>query len=392
MPTNTKKKPEVPSSSSSSAASTAAASAPAPTPDSTLESELARGLKLTEELTSSTTTTSSSSATSTSNSSTIQPNKQGITVLFEVDLQYAPTPEDADAATTKRKCHLPSCPVTEGSSPALASCAQCKTARYCGRAHQTQDWKQGHKYECAQWKTLGAMAVTASAESKREEEEEAGKNETKTNSASTNGTSNASAAAATSAGSHDKDSAPAPSTDTSSSPATTSSSSSSTGNSTTTPASNLPPPLDFDKQDIASKLLCKVRLHLGPFTIAHYDKQGRGFAFVQSTATAHDLFIARPINSKGRPLERSVLIHFLTWGEFVSVVLEDDFEYTVAREPLEEALAAYDPEEEYVVLLKLRCGFLAVMRMPLVPSAGACRKLASDYEWAERTSVKLELD
>jgi len=74
------------------------------------------------------------------------------------------------------------------------------------------------------------------------------------------------------------------------------------------------------------------------------------------------------------------------------VVLEDDFEYTVARDPLEEALAAYDPEEEYVVLLKLRCGFLAVMRVPLVPNAGACRRLASDYQWAERTSVKLELD
>eukprot|EP00624_Nannochloropsis_granulata_P001895 evm.model.NODE_19137_length_17385_cov_39.881851.2 len=230
-----------------------------------------------------------------------------------------------------------------------------------------------------------AAAASASAELNREaDEEEVGLNENMSNSASTYSASTASLKATAI---YDEDSVSPPSTDTSSFPANTT-----TTSTTRARASISPHPLDFDRQDIASKLLCKIRLHLGPYTIAHYDKQGRGFAFVQATATAHDLFIARPINSKGRPLERSVLLHFLTWGEFVSVVLEDDFEYALAREPLEEALAAYDPEEEYVVLLKLRCGFLAVMRVPLVPNAGACRKLASDYRWAERTSVKLELD
>lgn len=224
-----------------------------------------------------------------------------------------------------------------------------------------------------------AAEVLASAELKGgADEEEAGLNESKSNNTSTPSTSTASVE---SKAIYDEDIASPPSTDTSSFPAATRAT-----------ASTFPLPLNFDRQDIACKLLCKIRLHLGPYTIAHYDKQGRGFAFVQSTATAHDLFIARPITSKGRPLERSVLIHFLTWGEFISVVLEDDFEYTVAREPLQEALAVYDPEDEYVVLLKLRCGFLAVMRVPLVPDARACRKLAEDYQWADRTSVKLELD
>ncbi|GAB5036478.1 zinc finger mynd domain-containing protein 19 [Nannochloropsis oceanica] len=381
MPTGTKKKSEA---SNSLSPSSSAVLTPSPLPASSLESELARGLKLTEELTSSTSTSTTESACKTSNRSNIQPNKQGITVLFEVDLQYAPLAEDADASATKRKCHLPSCPVTDGSSSTpLASCAQCKTVRYCGRVHQTQDWKLGHKHECAQWKTLRAMAVAAEVLASAElkggaDEEEAGLNESKSNNTSTPSTSTASVE---SKAIYDEDIASPPSTDTSSFPAATRAT-----------ASTFPLPLNFDRQDIACKLLCKIRLHLGPYTIAHYDKQGRGFAFVQSTATAHDLFIARPITSKGRPLERSVLIHFLTWGEFISVVLEDDFEYTVAREPLQEALAVYDPEDEYVVLLKLRCGFLAVMRVPLVPDARACRKLAEDYQWADRTSVKLELD
>jgi hypothetical protein len=85
-------------------------------------------------------------------------------------------------------------------------------------------------------------------------------------------------------------------------------------------------------------------------------------------------------------------MHYLTWGEFVSVVLEDDFEYIVAKEPLQAALETYDPEKEYLVLLKLRCGFLTVLRVPLVPGAGPCRKLAEDYQWAEKGSVQLELD
>lgn len=267
-----------------------------------LEAELARGLKLTQDLTAPPTPAGPAG-----------PNKQGITVCFEADLQYDTTQvldASGDAQPKPRQCHLPTCPLTE-SSPAttLSVCAQCKTVRYCGREHQVADWKHGHKHECAQWKALAEAAETM-----------------------------------------------------------------------------------VDKKGIASLLVCKVRLHLGPFTLAHYDKQGRGFAFLQATSTAQELFIPRPIDAQGRARDRSVLIHFLTWGEFVSVVLEDDFEYTVARDALEEALKVYDPETEYLVLLKLRCGFLAVLRVPLVPNAGACRRLAEDYQWAEKTSVQLELD
>ena len=148
----------------------------------------------------------------------------------------------------------------------------------------------------------------------------------------------------------------------------------------------LPPP--------PHRLICKIRIHLGAFTIAHQDKQGKGFAFVQSPATLQELSFLRPVSRTGRSLtdQRAVIIHFLTWGEFVDVVLEDDFEIVAVKPALEAALEEYNPETHLLVLLKLRCGFVSVLRVPLVPSLSVCRSLASDYGWADHTSLKLELD
>ncbi len=78
-------------------------------------------------------------------------------------------------------------------------------------------------------------------------------------------------------------------------------------------------------------------------------------------------------------------------GEFVSVVLEDDFELTFAKEALERALATYDPATHYVVVLKLRCGYVAVLRIPLV-GVGLCRSLAADYHYAEHPELQLNID
>lgn len=73
------------------------------------------------------------------------------------------------------------------------------------------------------------------------------------------------------------------------------------------------------------------------------------------------------------------------------MVLEDDFELAFAQESLEQALETFNPETHYVVLLKLRCGFAAVLRVPLL-GAGLCRSLAADYQYAEHPELQLNID
>lgn len=43
-----------------------------------------------------------------------------------------------------------------------------------------------------------------------------------------------------------------------------------------------------------------------------------------------ELEYLRPVNSNGRRLDRSVILHFLSMGEFVDAVLQDDFELGVS--------------------------------------------------------------
>lgn len=37
-----------------------------------------------------------------------------------------------------------------------------------------------------------------------------------------------------------------------------------------------------------------------------------------------------PVNSNGRKLDRSIILHFLNMGEFVDAVMQDDFELGVS--------------------------------------------------------------
>ena len=43
-----------------------------------------------------------------------------------------------------------------------------------------------------------------------------------------------------------------------------------------------------------------------------------------------ELGYLRPVNSNGRRLDRSIILHFLSMGEFVDAVLQDDFELGVS--------------------------------------------------------------
>lgn len=65
------------------------------------------------------------------------------------------------------------------------------------------------------------------------------------------------------------------------------------------------------------RLLFKIRLHLGPYLVAHADKQGKGFGFLQSACTLEELYLIRPMGPRGQPLERSVVVHYLTMSVVV---------------------------------------------------------------------------
>lgn len=51
---------------------------------------------------------------------------------------------------------------------------------------------------------------------------------------------------------------------------------------------------------------------------------------LQSPNPVLELEYLRPVNSNGRKLDRSVLLHFLSMGEFVDALMQDDFELGVS--------------------------------------------------------------
>lgn len=64
--------------------------------------------------------------------------------------------------------------------------------------------------------------------------------------------------------------------------------------------------------------------------------------------------------------------------------------HQVIRTSLEAAVASYDQKKEMVVLVRARCGYMAVVVMPLVPELAVCRQLGVEYR--EKDALQLNLD
>lgn len=62
----------------------------------------------------------------------------------------------------------------------------------------------------------------------------------------------------------------------------------------------------------------------------------------------------------------------------------------VIRDALEAAVEGYNPKKEVVLLVRARCGYMAVVVMPLVPELAVCRLLGVEY--AEKDALQLNLD
>jgi MYND finger len=148
-----------------------------------------------------------------------------------------------------------------------------------------------------------------------------------------------------------------------------------------------------DKSLVKSAIFSKVRLYACPYAVHQSRSMGRGFIFVQSTVTLATMALPSPFDMNGEPLRerRSLILHFLTLGEFDVEVCREDFELATLRPQLKDLVDSYKPEEELVMLARFRCGHLAVGLASLVPEYNACVRLGREY-FADHGTDPLQLD
>lgn len=136
-----------------------------------------------------------------------------------------------------------------------------------------------------------------------------------------------------------------------------------------------------DQQPAArDEIFARLRLYLCPYAVYKYEQLGRGFLFVQSNRTLACLSLALPKDGYGRPTGmRSVFVHYLTLGEYDQEVCRDDFEMATVRSELQEAVHTYHEPDEVVVLMRFRCGHVAIGVAPLSCDYAVCRQLGHSY-------------
>lgn len=119
---------------------------------------------------------------------------------------------------------------------------------------------------------------------------------------------------------------------------------------------------------------------------------GRGFLFIQADQSLAALSLAIPKDVHGRPLPlRGVMVHYLTMGEYDAELCRDDFELAVVRTDLQAAVDDYDEQKEVVLLMRFRCGHVAVGKAQLSMPFGSFRKLGTDF-FAEQNAACLQLN
>jgi hypothetical protein len=148
------------------------------------------------------------------------------------------------------------------------------------------------------------------------------------------------------------------------------------------------------KELVRNEVFMRIRFYACPYAVHKTAELGNGFLFIQSDTTLQDLAIAIPKDQHGRTMQtRSILMHYLTLGEYDAEVCRDDFEMAVVRNKLQELLKDYDEQNEVIILIRLRCGHIALGKAVLVPDYRICKKLGQDY-YADNPAgaVQLTLD
>lgn len=151
--------------------------------------------------------------------------------------------------------------------------------------------------------------------------------------------------------------------------------------------------LPENQRDARNEIFGRIRFYACPYAIHKQLALGRGFLFVQSDRTLALMSLPRPIDCCGHPVTgvRFVVVHYLTLGEYDQEVCRDDFEMTEMRTELQQAVADYDEETEVVILMRFRCGHVALGTAPLVPAYNLCKQLGRDY-FAETNAGALQLN
>lgn len=149
-----------------------------------------------------------------------------------------------------------------------------------------------------------------------------------------------------------------------------------------------------DKDSARQDILSRVRFYAYPYAVYKAQSTGRGFLFVQSDSSLAVMSLPVPIMSNGRRYnrQRSVLLHWLTMKEYSSEVCMDDFELAGVQKELKEAVETYDQKVEVPVLMRFRCGHVAVGVAPLVPDFNLCKVLGKEYYGSGQGDGALQLN
>lgn len=146
------------------------------------------------------------------------------------------------------------------------------------------------------------------------------------------------------------------------------------------------------QQEARDEIFGRVRFYACPYAVHKFEQLGRGFLFEQTDRTLACMSLAKAQDCFGRPTGmRSLLIHFLTLGEYDQEVCRDDFEMATVRSDLQQAVSSYNEQEEAVVLMRFRCGHVALGVAPLCSDYSLCKQLGQSY-FAENNAGALQLN
>ena len=146
------------------------------------------------------------------------------------------------------------------------------------------------------------------------------------------------------------------------------------------------------QEQARSDIFHRVRFYVCAYAAFKEATLGRGFLFLQGDQSLAALSLAIPKDVHGRPMpNRGVMVHYLTMGEFDAELCRDDFELAAVRHDLQTLVDEYDEQKEVVLLMRFRCGHLAVGKAQLAMPYGSFRKLGSDF-FAEQNAACLQLN
>ena len=139
--------------------------------------------------------------------------------------------------------------------------------------------------------------------------------------------------------------------------------------------------VDQKKETARRDVFQRIRFYACAYAVHQSTHLGQGFLFIQSNQTLAAISLALPLDVYGyQPIvNRGVLLHYLTLGEYDAEVCRDDFEMATIRSQLQTALQQQESNQDVVLLMRFRCGHVALGVAKLVPDFNVCRKLGMDY-------------